>query len=86
MKRSTILCASVAAAFVLTSHGAFAAISYNSSKSNTGNIFTYLCKVDLDGPKLCSNAGGTVKAGDGKTCTCFVPAKASPTSGPSKSN
>jgi hypothetical protein len=65
---------------------AFAGVNYNASKSNSGNIFTFDCKADLDGPKLCSNAGGTVKAGDGKTCTCFVPEKASSTSTPAKSN
>jgi hypothetical protein len=86
MKRSTILCASVVAAFGLTPHVALASISYNASKSNTGNIFTFDQKVDLNGPKLCSDHGGTVKTGPGKLSTCFVPAKASPTSTPAKSN
>jgi hypothetical protein len=86
MKRSTILCASAVAAFVLTSHGAFASVNYNASKSNTGNIFTFDPKADTNGPKLCSDAGGTVKAGPGKLSTCFVPAKAAPASAPAKAN
>ena len=76
----------MAAAFVLTSHVAFASINYSASKSNTGNIFTFDQKVDLNGPKLCADAGGTVKTGPGKLSTCFVPKKASPTSTPAKSN
>jgi hypothetical protein len=87
MKRSTIICAAVVAAIALTPHVVFAAVNYNASKSNTGNIFTFDQKVDLNGPKLCSDAGGTVKAGPGKLSTCFVPEKAaSPTSTPAKSN
>ena len=81
MKRSTIICASVVAAFVLTSHGAFAALNYNSSKSNTGN-FTYNPNEDLNGPKVCSDAGGAIKAGPGKLNTCIVPKK----TGPAKAN
>jgi hypothetical protein len=82
MKRSTILCASVVAVLLLTPHGAFASINYSASKSNTGNIFTFDQKVDLNGPKLCSDAGGTVKTGPGKLSTCVVPKKA----GPAKAN
>ena len=39
MKRSAMLCASVAAALVLTANCASAkSINYNASKSNTGNV------------------------------------------------
>jgi hypothetical protein len=74
MKRSTILCASVLAALVLSADAAFAVVNYNSSKSNSGN-FTFEPTVDLNGPKLCSDAGGTIKAGPGKLSTCVVPEK-----------
>lgn len=83
MKRSTILCASVVA-LVLSADGASAAVNYNASKSNTGSIFTFDPKADLDGPKLCSDHGGTVKSGPGALSTCFVPEKASPA--PAKTN
>jgi hypothetical protein len=86
MKRSTILCASVVASLVLSADAAFASVNYNSSKSNAGNIFTYDPEVDLNGPKLCSDAGGTVKAGPGKLSTCFVPEKAAPAPAPAKTN
>jgi hypothetical protein len=81
MKRSTMLCAAVVVAFVLTPHGAFATINYSASKSNTGN-FTYNPNEDLNGPKLCADSGGTIKAGPGKLSTCVVPKKA----GPAKAN
>jgi hypothetical protein len=77
MKRSTILCASLLVAFVLSVDGAIASINYNASKSNTGN-FTYDPKVDLNGPKLCSDGGGTIKKGPGKLSTCVMPKKAAP--------
>jgi hypothetical protein len=48
-----------------TADDAFASVNYNSSKSNSGN-FTFDPKVDLNGPKLCSDGGGTVKTGLGK--------------------
>ena len=86
MKCSTILCASAVAALVLSADAAFAIVNYNSSKSNSGNIFTCDPKVDLNCSKLCSDAGGTIKAGPGKLSTCFVPEKTSPTSTPAKSN
>ncbi len=54
--------------------GAFAAVNYNTSKSN----FTFDPKVDLDGPKLCSDGGGTLKTGPGKLSTCVLPKKAAP--------
>jgi hypothetical protein len=76
MKRSTILSASILAALVLSAGAAFAGVNYNASKSNTGNIFTYDPKVDLDGPKLCADHGGTIKPGPGALSTCFVPEKA----------
>jgi hypothetical protein len=61
--------------------GALASINYNASKSNTGN-FTFNPNQDLDGPKLCSNGGGTVKKGPGKLSTCVMPKK----TGPDKAN
>jgi hypothetical protein len=85
MKRSTILCASVVAALVLSADAAFAAINYNASKSNTGN-FTFDPKVDLNGPKLCSDGGGTIKTGPGKLSTCVMPKKAAPAAAPAKAN
>ena len=57
--------------------GALASINYNASKSNTGN-FTYNPNQDLNGPKLCSDGGGTVKKGPGKLNTCLMPQKTSP--------
>jgi hypothetical protein len=84
MKRSTILCASMVAVLVLSTDAAFAGVNYNASKSNTGNIFTYDPKVDTNGPKLCSDAGGTIKPGPGALSTCFVPPKAA--SAPAKAN
>jgi hypothetical protein len=85
MKLSAMACASflACAALVLAADGALAAINYNASKSNTGS-FTYDPKVDLEGPKLCSDAGGTIKKGPGKLNTCEVPAK-TPTA-PARSN
>jgi hypothetical protein len=74
MKRSTILCASVVAALVLSADAAFAGVNYNSSKSN----FTYDPKVDTNGPKLCSDSGGTIKPGPGALSTCVLPVKTSP--------
>jgi hypothetical protein len=71
---------------MLTPHGALASINYNASKSNTGNIFTFDPNVDLNGPKLCSDAGGTVKTGPGKLSTCVVPKKAAPAAAPAKPN
>jgi hypothetical protein len=51
-----------------TADDVFASVNYNSSKSNSGN-FTFDPKVDLNGPKLCSDGGGTVKTGPGKLST-----------------
>jgi hypothetical protein len=85
MKLSSMACASflACAALVLTAGGALAVVNYNASKSNAGN-FTFDPKEDLDGPKLCSDAGGTVKDGPGKLSTCVVPAKAP--AAPAKAN
>jgi hypothetical protein len=61
---------------------------YNSSKSNslTEAPFTYDPKVDLEGPKLCADRGGTIKPGPGKLSSCVVPEKAAPaTVAPAKS-
>ena len=61
--------------------GALASINYNASKSNTGS-FTFNPNQDLNGPKLCSNGGGTIKKGPGKLSTCVMPKK----TGPDKAN
>jgi hypothetical protein len=82
MKRSTILCASVVVALALSADTAFAVVNYNSSKSN----FTYDPNKDTNGPKLCSDSGGTIKPGPGKLSTCVLPAKTSPAPAPAKSN
>ena len=71
------------AAFVLAADGAFAGVNYNASKSNSGS-FTFEPTVDLNGPKLCSDAGGTLKDGPGKLTTCEVPPKAP--AAPAKTN
>jgi len=61
-------------ALVFSADSAFASINYSSSKSNT---FTYNHDEDKDGPKLCSDGGGTISKGPGKLNTCVLPEKKS---------
>ncbi|MGO8713734.1 MAG: hypothetical protein ACLQUZ_17045 [Rhizomicrobium sp.] len=68
MKLSTKACASIAAfaAFVLTADGAFAAVNYNTSKSNSGNFVI----TNPNDEKACTSQGGTVSSKNGqKVCS-----------------
>lgn len=65
MSRKSLIPLLIAVFLGATADDAFASVNYNSSKSNSGN-FTFDPKVDLNGPKLCSDGGGTVKTGLGK--------------------
>jgi hypothetical protein len=77
MSRESLIPLLIAVFLGATADDAFASVNYNSSKSNSGN-FTFDPKVDLNGPKLCSDGGGTVKTGPGKLSTCVMPKKAAP--------
>lgn len=77
MSRKSLIPLLIAVFLGATADDAFASVNYNSSKSNSGN-FTFDPKVDLNGPKLCSDGGGTVKTGPGKLSTCVMPKKAAP--------
>ena len=77
MSRKSLIPLLIAVLLCATADDVFASVNYNSSKSNSGN-FTFDPKVDLNGPKLCSDGGGTVKTGPGKLSTCVMPKKAAP--------
>jgi hypothetical protein len=81
MSRKFIIAPLIVVILGVSADAALATINYSASKSNTGN-FTYNPNEDLNGPKLCSDAGGTIKTGPGKLSTCVVPKKA----GPAKAN